>query len=62
MSNIGSVKQDGNTVIVYDENGNFKFQKDGYELIGYTSTTITVKDCIGNYQTYDSNNQFLFQK
>ena len=62
MSNIGSAKQDGNSVIVYDENGSHKFTKDGTELIGYTSSTVTVKDSIGASITYGSDGEYKYQK
>jgi hypothetical protein len=62
MSAIGSAKQDGNSVIVYDENGNYKFQKDGTELIGYTSSTVTVKDSVGASITYGSDGEFKYQR
>ena len=62
MSNIGSAKQDGNSVIVYDENGSHKFTKDGTELVGYTSSTLTIKDCGGAFITYGSDGEFKFQK
>lgn len=62
MSTIGTAKQDGNSVLIYDEDGNFKFKKDGTELIGYTSSTITVRDCNGAAITYDSEGEYKFQK
>jgi len=61
MSNIGSAKQDGNSVIVYDENGGYKFERNG-ELMGYTSSTVTVKDCLGASITYGSDGEFKYQK
>jgi len=61
MSNIGSAKQDGNSVIVYDENGGYKFERNG-ELVGYTSSTVTVKDSIGSSITYGSEGEFKFER
>lgn len=39
---IGSAKQQGTNVMVYNESGGFMFNKTG-NLVGYTSNTVTVK-------------------
>lgn len=58
---IGTVKQDGSIINIYDENGNYKAYVSACDgLVGYTSTTVTVKDGSinkiydenGNYKTY----------
>ena len=38
---IGSAKQQGTNVMVYNESGGFMFNKTG-NLVGYTSNTVTV--------------------
>ena len=61
MSNIGSAKQDGNSVIVYDENGGYKFELNG-ELVGYTSSTVTVRSSTGSSITYGSEGDYKFER
>jgi hypothetical protein len=39
---IGSAKQQGTNVMVYNESGGFMFNRTG-NLVGYTSNTVTVK-------------------
>lgn len=55
---IGTVKQDGSMLRIYDENGDFKTSIsicDG--LVGYTSSTVSVKD--GSMtRIYDENGNF----
>ena len=53
-------KQDGFSVVVYDENGNFMFSRSG-ELVGFTSTTVSIKDgtCI---TVYDEHGNFKFSR
>lgn len=42
---IGAVKQDGSSIRIYDENGNYKSTIPAYDgLVGYTATTVSVKD------------------
>ena len=57
---IASASQDGNIVRVYDENGHDIFNKEG-QLMGFTATTVTVKDRVV-YWTYDENGFTLFSK
>lgn len=57
---IATAKQDSSQVRVYDEKGNFLFSKSG-ELVGYTSTTVTIKDGSQN-RTYDNKGNFKFSK
>jgi hypothetical protein len=39
---IGSAKQQGTNVMVYNESGGFMFNRTG-NLVGYTSNSVTVK-------------------
>ena len=57
---IASAKQESSQVKVYDEKGNFMFSRSG-ELVGYTSTTITIKDGSQN-KTYDNKGNFKFSR
>jgi hypothetical protein len=61
MSNeIGLAKQQGTSIYVYDTKGNFLFNKSG-ELLGFTSSTVSVKTGSSVY-VYDSKGNFLFNK
>lgn len=61
MSLIGLAKQTSNNrVEVYDENGSYKFSKQG-ELVGFTSTTISVA-VNGLIEVYDENGSYKFSK
>lgn len=40
---IGTAKQDGSSVKIYDTNGSYITSVSGY-LVGFTSTTVSVKD------------------
>jgi len=57
---IATAKQESSQVKVYDEKGNFMFSRSG-ELVGYTSTTITIKDGSQN-KTYDNKGNFKFSR
>lgn len=57
---IATAKQDSSQVKVYDEKGNFMFSRSG-ELVGYTSTTVTIKDGSQN-KTYDNKGNFKFSR
>ena len=55
---IALAKQDGSSVVVYDENGNTMFYRLG-ELVGFTSTTVSIKS--GSYITvYDEHGNTKF--
>lgn len=58
---IGTAKQNGSSVSVYDEKGNYLFSKSG-TLIGYTATTVTIKTSSGSQSTYDEKGSYLFSK
>ena len=56
---IGTVKPNGSFIQIYDENGHYKASisaKDG--LVGYTSTTVTVK-CGSFNEIYDENGHYV---
>ena len=58
---IGSATFRGNYVYVYDEKGRQLFSKNAEDLVGFTSSTVTVKR--GNYNyTYDEKGRQLFSK
>jgi len=57
---IATAKQESSQVKVYDEKGNFLFSRSG-ELVGYTSTTVTIKDGSQN-KTYDNKGNFKFSR
>lgn len=59
MSRIGSVvKENENTVYVYDEEGHYLFHIHARKLIGYTSSTVTVEDDRGfSIVTYNANGE-----
>lgn len=57
---IATAKQESSQVKVYDEKGNFMFSRSG-ELVGYTSTTVTIKDGSQN-KTYDNKGNFKFSR
>ena len=57
---IGMVLQEGRFVRVYDENGSYLFSIGG-ELVGYTSTTVSIKD--GSFiRVYDSTGSYKFSR
>jgi len=60
---IGVAKQTtSQQVDIYDENGSFKFSKYG-ELVGYTSTTVSIKDPgSSRIDVYDENGSFKFSR
>lgn len=64
---IGSATQRGNTVYAYDEDGRSIFNTNG-ELLGFTSTTVTVlrrsskNGTSGTAYTFDSNGRLKFNK
>lgn len=51
----------GDSVEVYDENGNYKFGKSG-ELMGYTASTVSVRTSSGNIEVYDDDGNYKFSK
>jgi hypothetical protein len=55
-----TAKQESSQINVYDEKGNFMFSRSG-ELVGYTSTTVTIKEGSQN-KTYDSKGNFKFSR
>jgi len=57
---IATAKQESSQINVYDEKGNFMFSRSG-ELVGYTSTTVTIKEGSQN-KTYDSKGNFKFSR
>ena len=57
---IATAKQESSQVNVYDEKGNFMFSRSG-ELVGYTSTTVTIKEGSQN-NTYDTESNFKFSR
>lgn len=58
---IALVKQKSNSVDVYNEHGKFLFNKCG-ELVGYTSTTISIKSNAGTIWVYDEHAHCLYGK
>lgn len=59
---IGSAKQNGSTVYVYDEKGNLLFTKSG-TLVGFTSTTVTTKiSHSSTLYTYDEKGNLSYTK
>ena len=61
MSQIGTAKQVGTNVEVYDENGYFKFSHTG-QLVGYTSTSVSIKINSNTIYVYDENGNFKFNQ
>ena len=57
---IGSAKQQGTNVMVYNEPGGFMFNKTG-NLVGYTSDTVTVKQG-GTTYVYGERGEIKFTK
>lgn len=57
---IGSAKQQGTNVMVYNESGGFMFNKTG-NLVGYTSDTVTVKQG-GTTYVYGERGEIKFTK
>lgn len=55
---IGACKQEGNTIYVYDVNGNYMSHIGGL-LIGYTQQSITVKDSSGATTLYDMDGNII---
>lgn len=53
---IGSAKQDGSVVRVYDEKNNFLFYRNG-TLVGYTNKTVSIKDGVTVYVLDEKGNQ-----
>ncbi|MDR1109658.1 MAG: hypothetical protein LBP92_02920 [Deltaproteobacteria bacterium] len=54
---IGSVKQEGSNIVIYDENGNFKVNCCGYgKLLGFSSSIIVRGQA--NIEIYDENGNF----
>ena len=59
---IGSVVQNGNSVLVYDEKGSLLFSRQGI-LKGYTATTISVKiNGSNNILTYSNKGSLLYSR
>lgn len=58
---IALVKQNANSVHVYNEKGNLIFSKVGI-LIGYTNNTISISTNGRSIITYDATGKFLFGK
>lgn len=59
---IGSAKQNGSTVYVYNEKGQVLFTRSG-KLLGYTSTTVTIQATSGSSQyTYDEKGRVLYTR
>ena len=58
---IGSAMEKGSYICVYDENGHEIWSKSGDRLMGFTSTTVTIKK--GSYLcTYDEHGHEKFSK
>lgn len=58
---IGMAQQEGGFVRVYDENGNYLFSIGGELLVGYTSSTVSIKD--GSFiRVYDSTGSYKFSR
>ncbi len=55
---IGSVKQEGNSVRVLDEKGLTLFLQWG-KVIGYTSTTVTIRSNNGDLWVYDEKGRVI---
>ena len=55
---IGTGKQDGNWVEIYDENGNYKCCVAAHDgLVGYTGSTVSIKN--GSWtEMYDENGNY----
>lgn len=45
---IAYAKQEGKNVYVYDASNNTICQFQGWQLIGYTSATVTIRECLTN--------------
>ena len=55
---IGTVTQNGSLIDIYDENGSYKKSISADGLVGYTSTTVTVKN--GNHNDiFDENGSYI---
>lgn len=57
---IGTVRQQGSVIEVYNENGNYLWSRNG-ELVGYTSNTVSIKSS-GIIQVYDEKGNYKFSK
>ena len=57
---IGTVRQLGSIIEVYDENGRYLWSRGG-ELSGYTSTTVSIKNA-GVIQVYDEKGNYKFSR
>lgn len=58
---IGTVKQNGSTVYVYDESGRLKFTQNGI-LQGYTGSTVSVCKNGNTVYVYDDNGRLQFTR
>ncbi len=57
---IASAVQDGSSVKVYDERGNYKFSRSG-QLVGFTGSTVSIKDG-SSTKTYDEKGNYMFSR
>ncbi|MBE6458118.1 MAG: hypothetical protein E7011_04935 [Alphaproteobacteria bacterium] len=58
---IGTVKQNGNTIYVYDERGHLKFTQSG-ELVGYTGGTVSIRRGGSIIYVYDDSGHLSFTR
>ena len=57
---IAVAKQNGNSVEVYDEEGNYLFARSG-ELTGFTATTVAIKNG-SSVEVYDADGSYQFSR
>ncbi|MBR3930387.1 MAG: hypothetical protein IKJ62_02290 [Alphaproteobacteria bacterium] len=58
---IGTVKQNGNMIYVYDERGHLKFTQSG-ELVGYTGGTVSIRRGGSTIYVYDDSGHLSFTR
>ena len=58
---IGTVKQNGKTIYVYDERGHLKFTQSG-ELVGYTGGTVSIRRGGSIIYVYDDSGHLSFTR
>lgn len=58
---IGTVKQSGSLIYVYDERGHIKYTQSG-ELMGYTSGSVSVRRGGSTIYVYDENGHLSFTR
>lgn len=61
MAQIGTVKDTGSQVEVYDERGSYMFSKSG-SLVGYTATTVSVRTSSGRIEVYNERGSYQYSK